>query len=140
MWSILILKCLKYICLTLFFGYCFFLSPYWQKYCSFIPAGFFLPSYWQTSGNFVQAYFWHSVNTHIWTSLLFIYLPEYSIFISGVTHMENDLLFCFKLMFTNGNIVVCKYIIWFYSNLYFCQTHIWTSLIWDGQPVWRTKS
>ena len=38
--------------------------------------GFFLPSYWQTSGNFVQAYFWHSVNTHIWTSLLFIYFPE----------------------------------------------------------------
>ena len=31
--------------------------------------------------------------------------------VSGVTHMENDLLFCSKLMFTNGNIVVCKYII-----------------------------
>jgi hypothetical protein len=33
--------------------------------------------------------------------------------ISGVTHMENNLLFCSKLMFTNGNIVhvVCKYII-----------------------------
>ena len=43
--------------------------------------------------------------------------------------MENDLLFCSKLMFTNGKIVVCKYIIWFYSNLYFCQTHIWTSLL-----------
>jgi hypothetical protein len=38
-------------------------------------------------------------------------------------------LFCSKLMFTNGKIVVCKYIIWFYSNLYFCQTHIWTSLL-----------
>jgi hypothetical protein len=25
--------------------------------------------------------------------------------------MENDLLFCSKLMFTNGKIVVCKYII-----------------------------
>jgi hypothetical protein len=25
--------------------------------------------------------------------------------------MENDLLFCSKLMFRNGNIVVCKYII-----------------------------
>ena len=32
-------------------------------------------------------------------------------------------------MFTNGKIVVCKDIIWFYSNLYFCQTHIWTSLL-----------
>jgi hypothetical protein len=42
----------------------------------FYPSWFFLPSYWQTSGNFVQAYFWHSVNTHIWTSLLFIYFPE----------------------------------------------------------------
>jgi hypothetical protein len=30
---------------------------------------------------------------------------------SGVTHMENDLLFCSKLMFTNGKIVICKYII-----------------------------
>ena len=43
--------------------------------------------------------------------------------------MENDLLFCSKLMFTNGKIVVGKYIIWFYSNLFFCQTHIWTSLL-----------
>jgi hypothetical protein len=32
----------------------------------------FLPSYWQTSCSFFQVYFWHSVNTHIWTSLLFI--------------------------------------------------------------------
>jgi hypothetical protein len=31
--------------------------------------------------------------------------------ILGVTRMENDLLFCSKLMFTNGKIVVCKYII-----------------------------
>jgi hypothetical protein len=56
-------------------------------------------------------------------------LPGIVHFISGVTHMENDLLFCSKLMFTNENIVVCKYIISFYSNLYFCQTHIWTSLL-----------
>jgi hypothetical protein len=43
--------CLKYTCLTLFFGWFFFLSPYWQKYCSFIPAGFFfaliLTNIWQ---------------------------------------------------------------------------------------------
>jgi hypothetical protein len=26
-------------------------------------------------------------------------------------YIENDLLFCSKLMFTNGKIVVCKYII-----------------------------
>ena len=38
-------------------------------------------------------------------------LPGIVHFISGVTHMENDLLFCSKLMFTNGKIVVCKYII-----------------------------
>jgi hypothetical protein len=38
-------------------------------------------------------------------------LPGIVHFISGVTHMKNDLLFCSKLMFTNGNIVVCKYII-----------------------------
>jgi hypothetical protein len=27
----------------LFFGWFFFLSPYWQKYCSFIPTVFFCP-------------------------------------------------------------------------------------------------
>jgi hypothetical protein len=53
------LRVIKYLCLTLFFDLFFFLFPYWQKYCSFIPAGFFWPSYWQTSGNFVQAYFWY---------------------------------------------------------------------------------
>ena len=46
------------------------------KILQFYPSWFFLPSYWQTSRSFVQAYFWHSVNTHIWTSLLFIYFPE----------------------------------------------------------------
>ena len=62
----------------------FFLSPYWQKYCSFIPAGF-LPLYWQTSGNFVQAYFWHSVNTHIWTSLLLVHLDQRSRWTIAIT-------------------------------------------------------
>jgi hypothetical protein len=56
--------------------------------------------------------------------------------------MENDLLFCSKLMFTDGKIVVCKYIIWFYSNLYFCQTHIWTSLLfiylYQVLHIWKT--
>ena len=53
--------------------------------------------------------------THIWSSLLFIY-------ISGVTHMENDILFCsiLKLMFTNGKIIIYKFMIQFYSYLYFC--------------------
>jgi hypothetical protein len=46
---------------------CFFPS-YWQTFCSFIPDVFFL-ILWQTSCSFVPAYFWHSVNTHIWTSL-----------------------------------------------------------------------
>jgi hypothetical protein len=53
---------------------CFFPS-YWQTFCSFIPDVFFL-ILWQTSYSFVPAYFWHSVNTHIWTSLFFIYSPE----------------------------------------------------------------
>ena len=112
------------------------------KILQFYPSWFFLPSYWQTSVNFVQAYFWHLVNTHIWTSLLFIDFPGIVHFISGVTHMENDLLFCSQLMFTNGNIVVCKYIIWFYSNLYFWQTHIWTSLLfiylYQVLHIWKT--
>jgi hypothetical protein len=54
----------------------FFSVSILTKILQFYPIWFFLPSYWQTSGNFVQAYFWHSVNTHIWTSLLFIYFPE----------------------------------------------------------------
>ena len=39
--------------------------------------------------------------------------------------MENDLLFCsiLKLMFTNGKIIVYKFIIQFYSYLYFCQSY-----------------
>jgi hypothetical protein len=61
---------------------------------------------------------------HIYFRHIYL-LPGIVHFISGVTHMENDLLFCSKLMFTNGNIVDGKYIICFYSNLYFCQTHIW---------------
>ena len=82
---------------------------------------FFFLSYWQTSCSFVPAYFWHSVNTHIWSSLLFIYCLEWSL-LYQVLHI------CFKLMFTNGKIVVCKYTIRFYSGLCFCQTHIWTSI------------
>jgi hypothetical protein len=54
----------------------FFSVSILTKILQFYPSWVFLPSYWQTSGNFVQAYFWHSVNTHIWTSLLFIYFPE----------------------------------------------------------------
>jgi hypothetical protein len=39
--------------------------------------------------------------------------------------MENDLLFCSKLMFTNGKIIVYKFMIQFYSYLYFCQSYSW---------------
>jgi hypothetical protein len=49
----------------------------------------------------------------------------FTVSISGVTHMENDLLFCsiLKLMFTNGKIIVYKFMIHFYSYLYFCQSY-----------------
>ena len=57
--------------------------------------------------------------THIWTKSI-IYLS-----ISGVTHMENNLLFCSKLMFTNGKIIVYIFMIQFYSYLYFCQSYSW---------------
>ena len=120
----------------------FFSVSILTKILQFYPSWVFLPS-WQTSGNFVQAYFWHSVNrqyTYL-TSLLFIYFPE-SFILYQVLHMENDLLFCSKLMFTNGKIVDCKYIIWFYSNFYFCQTHIWTSLLfiylYQVLHIWKT--
>jgi hypothetical protein len=47
-----------------------------------------------------------------------------SILYQGVTHMENDLLFCSKLMFTNnGKIIVYEFMIQFYSYLYFCQSY-----------------
>ena len=41
--------------------------------------------------------------------------------------MENDLSFCsiLKLMFTNGKIIVYKFMIQFYSYLYFCQSYSW---------------
>ena len=67
-----------------------------------------------------------------------------SLFSNTYTKLFQILLssFCSKLMFTNGNIVVCKYIIWFYSNLYFCQTHIWTSLLfiylYQVLHIWKT--
>ena len=95
----------------------FFLSPYWQKYCSFIPAGFFCPHTDKHLAVLSKCTF-DTQSIHIFGLVHFI---------SGVTHIENNLLFCSKLIFTNGKIVVCKYIIWFYSNLYFCQTHIWTT-------------
>ena len=40
--------------------------------------------------------------------------------------MENDILYCsiLKLMFTNGKIIVYKFMIQFYSYLYFCQSLI----------------
>ena len=106
----------------------FFLSPYWQKYCSFIPAGFFCP---HTDKHLAilskRTFDTHSI--HIFELVYYLSTSRNSPFYIRCSHMENDLLFCSKLMFTNGNIVVCKYIIWFYSNLYFCQTHIWTSLL-----------
>jgi hypothetical protein len=37
--------------------------------------------------------------------------------------MENDLLFCSKLMFTNGKIIVYKFMIQIYLYLYFCQSY-----------------
>ena len=49
-------------------------------------------------------------NKNICICIIYL-LPRIIHFISGVTHMENDLLFCSKLMSTNGKIVVCKYII-----------------------------
>jgi hypothetical protein len=51
--------------------------------------------------------------------------PKNKVKISGVTLMENDLLFCsiLKLMFTNGKIIVYKFMIQFYSYLYFCQSY-----------------
>jgi hypothetical protein len=51
-WSILIHSVEKNICLTLFFVFVFILT----KILQFIPV-----------------FFWHSVNRHIWTSLLFVY-------------------------------------------------------------------
>ena len=126
--------------LWLFF-LCFFLSPYWQKYCSFIPAVFFsliLTNIWQCCPSVLLTL---SQYTYLDYSIIYL-LPGIVHFISGVTHMENNLLFCSKLMFTNGKIVVCKYIIWFYSNLYFCQTHIWSSLLfiylYQVLHIWKT--
>ena len=142
LWSIPILSCLKYIGLTLFFGCCcivvFFLSPYWQKYCSFIPAGFFLPSYWQYLAVLSKRTF-DTQSIHIFGLVYHLSTSRNSPF-----YIRSYTIFCFvlKLMFTNGKILVCKYIIWFYSNLYFCQTLIWTSLLfiylYQVLHIWKT--
>jgi hypothetical protein len=62
--------------------------------------------------------------TYLDSSIIYL-LPGIVHFISGVTHMENDLLFCsvLKLMFTNGKIIVYKFMTQFYSYLYFCQSY-----------------
>ena len=124
-------QCLKYICYTLFSG-CFFFVLI-LTFCSFIPAVFFLiltnilqfcPSVLLTLSQY----------TYLNQSIMYLLLPGIVHFISGVTHMETNVLFCSKLMFTNWKIVVCKYTIRFYSNLYFCETHIWTSLLFMYCP------
>ena len=104
----------------------FFLSPYWQKYCfSFIPAGGFfaliLTNIWQFCPSVLL-----TLSQYTFLDYSIIYpLPGIVHFISGVTHMENDLLFCSKLMFTNGKIIVYKFMKQFYSYLYFCQSYSW---------------
>ena len=74
-----------------------FLVPkiYRLHFIQFFFFFFFFLSYWQTSCSFVPAYFWHSVNTHIWSSLLFIYCPEWS-FLYQVLHIWKP-MFCFVL-------------------------------------------
>ena len=61
---------------------------------------------------------------YLGTPIIYL-LPRIVHFISGVTHMENDLLFCSKLMFPNGKIIVYKFMIQFYLYLYFCQSYSW---------------
>ena len=115
--------------LLLFF--CFFLVSILTKILQFYPSCFFLTliviltNIWQFCPSVLLTL---SQYTFLDQSIIYL-LPGIVHFISGVTHMENDLLFCSKLMFTNGKIVVCKYVILFYSNLYICQTHIWISLL-----------
>ena len=41
------------------------------------------------------------------TQSIHIHLFGLVYFMSGVTHIETDVLFCSKLMFANGKIVVC---------------------------------
>jgi hypothetical protein len=55
---------------------CFFFVSILTKILQFYPSWFFFALILTISGSFVQAYFWHSVNTHFWTSLSFIYFPE----------------------------------------------------------------
>jgi hypothetical protein len=63
----------------------FFFCLHTDKNIAVLSQLVFLPSYWQTSGNFVQAYFWHSVNTHIWTSLLLVHLDQRSRWTIAIT-------------------------------------------------------
>ena len=108
----------------------FYLSPYWQKYCSFIPAGFVCPH----TDKHLAVLFKRTFDTqsiHIFRLVYYLSTSRNSpYYIRCYTYGKRSFVKnVLSYMFTNGNIVVCKYIIWFYSNLYFCQTHIWTSLL-----------
>ena len=89
----------------------FFSVSILTKILQFYPSWFFVPliltKIWQFCPSVLL-----TLNQYTYLDQSIIYLlPGIVHFISGVTHMENDLLFCSKLMFTNGKIVVCKYII-----------------------------
>jgi hypothetical protein len=93
------------------FVFWLFLSPYWQKYCSFIPAGFFCP---HSDKHLVvlSKHIFDTQSIHIFGLVYYLSTSQNSPF--------------YIRCYTYGKIVVSIYIIWFYSNLYFCQTHIWS--------------
>jgi hypothetical protein len=49
---------------------------------------------------------------------------------------------CTGIVLSTLDRYLCGYIIWFYSNLYFCQTHIWSSLLfiylYQVLHIWKT--
>ena len=96
LWSILILQCLKYICLTLFFG-CFFFCLHIDKNIAVLSQLVFFALIVTNIWQFCPSVFLTlSQYTYLDQSIIYL-LPRIVHFISGVTHMENGLLFCSKL-------------------------------------------
>ena len=106
----------------------FFLSPYDKNIAVLSQLGFFALNTDKHLAILSKRTF-DTQSIHIFGLVYYLSTSRNSPFYIGCYTYGKRFLFCSKLMFTNGNIVVCKYIIWFYSNLYFCQTHIWTSLL-----------
>ena len=130
MWSILILYIeSKIFMLNFVLWFVFFFCFHTDKNIAVLyQLGFFSP-HTDKHLSILSKRTFDTQSIHVFGLVYYLSTSRNSPFYIRCYTYGKHLLFCSKLMFTNGKIVVCKYIIWLYSNLYFCQKHIWTSLL-----------